>query len=222
MAMANRDGAWYVTRVDAGGEAARAGIAVGDRIAWRNDAETYRLAYVTVPGHPFSVSVDSPGKAEREVTLTRSGMFHGTLVEGRTGASRLVTLVPTFLIYVIPSFLAALIVWRRVSVLTIAFAAYSIFGDLDRPFSLSGSTYYYPSVSGMYTGPMSHYLGMLSGATFAWQYRVLKYEAGATYAFGSSPLFVEAGFIGDSGSGKEYAPSNYTHTAIDLGGGLHF
>jgi hypothetical protein len=94
--------------------------------------------------------------------------------------------------------------------------------DLDRPFSLSGSTYYYPSVSGMYTGPMSHYLGMLSGATFAWQYRVLKYEAGATYAFGSSPLFVEAGFIGDSGSGKEYAPSNYTHTAIDLGGGLHF
>jgi len=137
MAMTNRDGAWYVTRVDVGGEAARAGIAVGDRIAWRNDAETYRLAYVTVPGHPFSVYVDSPGKAEREVTLTRSGMFHGTLVEGRTNASRLVTLVPTFLIYVLPSFLAALIVWRRVSVLTIAFAAYSIFGPFNRTIPIS-------------------------------------------------------------------------------------
>jgi hypothetical protein len=94
--------------------------------------------------------------------------------------------------------------------------------DLDRPFSVYGNAYFYPTVSGTYTGPTSTYLGSLSGATFAWQYRVLKYEAGATYALGQSPFFVEAGFIGDAGSGKENAPANYTHSAIDLGAGLHF
>jgi hypothetical protein len=94
--------------------------------------------------------------------------------------------------------------------------------DLDQSLSLYGSAYYYPSVSGTYTGPTSTYLGTLSGATFAWQYRVLKYEAGVTYALGGSPFFVEAGFLGDAGSGKENAPSNYAHTVIDLGGGLHF
>jgi hypothetical protein len=54
------------------------------------------------------------------------------------------------------------------------------------------------------------------------QYRVLKYEIGATYAIRSTPLFIEAGFLGDSGSEKQNAPSSFTHNAIEVGGGVHF
>lgn len=93
--------------------------------------------------------------------------------------------------------------------------------DLDRPLSIYGSAYYYPSVSGNYTGPTSVLLGPLSGAAFRWQYRILKYEIGATYSLGHSPLFLEAGWLGDRGMGKLNAPSDYNHNAIFLGGGVH-
>lgn len=93
--------------------------------------------------------------------------------------------------------------------------------DLDQPLSWYGSAYYYPSVSGNYTGPTSVLLGSLSGAAFEWQYRVLKYEIGATYSLGQGPLFLEAGWLGDRGTGKLNAPSDYNHNALFLGGGLH-
>jgi hypothetical protein len=93
--------------------------------------------------------------------------------------------------------------------------------DLDQPFSIYGSVYYYPSVSGTYTGPTSIYLGALSGAQFTLQYRVLKYEIGLAYSIRGTPLFIEAGFLGDSGSQKQNTPASFTHNAIDVGGGLH-
>lgn len=93
--------------------------------------------------------------------------------------------------------------------------------DLDRPLSWYGSAYYYPSVSGNYTGPTSALLGTLSGAAFQWQYRVLKYEIGATYSLAHSPIFLEAGWLGDRGTGKLNAPSDYNHNAVFVGGGLH-
>jgi hypothetical protein len=94
--------------------------------------------------------------------------------------------------------------------------------DLDRPLSVYGSLYYYPSVSGTYTGPTSTLLGSLSGATFAWQYRVVKYEIGVTYDLRHTPVFVQAGWLGDKGTGKFNAPSDYSHNALFVGGGVHF
>ena len=94
--------------------------------------------------------------------------------------------------------------------------------DLDTPLSVYGSVYYYPSIEGTYTGPTSALLGTLSGATFGWQYRVVKYEIGVTYALRRTPLFLEAGWLGDKGTGKLNAPSDYSHNASMLGGGLHF
>ncbi len=93
--------------------------------------------------------------------------------------------------------------------------------DLDWPLSLFGNIFYYPSVSGSYTGPTSTLLGSLSGATFAWQYRVLTYEIGGTYAIGHSPIFIDAGFLGDRGTAKLNAPANFTHASLFVGGGLH-
>jgi hypothetical protein len=93
--------------------------------------------------------------------------------------------------------------------------------DLSEPFSVYGSVYDYPSVSGTYTGPTSTLLGTLSGATFVWQYRVVKYEIGLTYSPRGTPLFLEAGWLGDKGTGKLNAPADYSHTALFLGAGVH-
>jgi hypothetical protein len=123
-------------------------------------------------------------------------------------------------------YIAASYLWRRFDYLGYPTQHGFGFGldklpDLDDPLSIYGSLYYYPSVNGTYSGPTSTLLGALSGATFAWQYRLLKYEIGVTYRIGRSPLFVEAGWLGDKGTGKLNAPSDYSHNALFLGGGLH-
>ena|SRR5450755_1289920 len=93
---------------------------------------------------------------------------------------------------------------------------------LNDPLSIYGSADYYPSVSGTYTGPTSTLLGSLSGATFTSQYRVLAYEIGLTYSIRRTPLFLEAGWLGDKGTGKLNAPSDYSHNAFFVGGDVHF
>ena len=137
MAMQNRDGSWYVTRVDPGSEASRAGIAIGDRITWDSDVITYRLAYVGASARPFSVDVHTPGKPAREVTLTRDGMLSTRIANqlAELAGSPLVLFgdrAASFVLYALPALLAALLVWRRLSGATLAFAAYSVFGPFNR------------------------------------------------------------------------------------------
>jgi hypothetical protein len=88
--------------------------------------------------------------------------------------------------------------------------------DLDQPFSVYGSAWYYPNVRGTCgidvcpTGP------------FTLAYTILKYQLGGTFNFGASPLFLDFGFLGDRGQNKSNAPSNYTHNGAYVGLGLHF
>ncbi len=79
--------------------------------------------------------------------------------------------------------------------------------DLDRPFSLYASVFYYPRVKG---GNGLYNLG----------YHVTSYRAGFTYTLGKSPLFLDGGFVGDSGSNAFNAPSGFTHSGAFLGLGL--
>jgi hypothetical protein len=94
--------------------------------------------------------------------------------------------------------------------------------DLDQPFSVYGSAWYYPTVSGKYTYPTSTYLGPLSGSTVNLSYSVLKYEAGATIDLGKSPLYVDIGYGGEQFHGKSNAPSNTSVVSPFAGLGLHF
>jgi len=92
--------------------------------------------------------------------------------------------------------------------------------DLDRPFSLFGSVWYYPSVTGTYTHPTSVYLGPFSGQSVQLGYSVLKYRAGATLVLG--PFFLEAGYGGEYLNAKTNAPSSATLNAPFAGLGFRF
>jgi hypothetical protein len=79
---------------------------------------------------------------------------------------------------------------------------------------LEGSAIYYPSVTGNFTDPF--------GNRFNLQYRVLRYMAGVTFAIPSTPIFLEGGLLGDHGTAGTNAPSNYAHSGLFAGLGIHF
>jgi len=86
--------------------------------------------------------------------------------------------------------------------------------DLDQPFSLYGSAWYYPNTKGTFTDP--------SGTNFSLAYNILKYQIGGTYVFGKSPLFIEAGWMGDRGTNKTNAPVDFTVNGPYVGLGIKF
>jgi hypothetical protein len=92
--------------------------------------------------------------------------------------------------------------------------------DLDKPWSIFGSVYYYPTVQGNFTD-------LNSGTTFLVQERLLQYQAGLTYnvpfGFGkNSGVFIEAGFMGNAINNKQNLPTNGHHAAAFGGIGIHF
>ena len=92
--------------------------------------------------------------------------------------------------------------------------------DLDKPFSVFGSFYYYPSVQGNVYDPSA-------GVTYNEQYRFEKYEVGVDYnipfdAFKKTGVFLEAGYIGDTGINKQFAPVNIQESGVFAGLGVHF
>src|SRR5581483_4385362 len=103
--------------------------------------------------------------------------------------------------------------------------------DLDKPFSIYGSAYYYWNVHGNYDNtqfpaaacpscPNSEF-GTVNNS-FDVGYRVLKYEIGGTWNFGTSPVYLDFGYLGDRGDVKSNAPVGFTHNGPYLGIGLHF
>lgn len=94
--------------------------------------------------------------------------------------------------------------------------------DLDQPFSVYGSAFYYPNVSGKYTYPTSSYLGPLSGSTATLAYSEWKYEVGGTFNFGNTGLFLDFGYLAERAVAKTNAPSNTTISSPYVGLGLHF
>jgi hypothetical protein len=89
--------------------------------------------------------------------------------------------------------------------------------DLNQAFSLYGSAYYYPNISGTCG------TDVCPSGPFTWQYRLFRYQIGATVGFGANfPVFLDLGFIGDQGRNKQNAPSDYTHAGPYVGLGIHF
>ena len=80
--------------------------------------------------------------------------------------------------------------------------------------SLYGSGLYYPSVAGNFTDP--------HGTTFNLSYRVLRYQGGLALSIPRTPIFVEAGVVGDTAQNGKNAPSTYTHQGLYAGVGIHF
>jgi hypothetical protein len=93
--------------------------------------------------------------------------------------------------------------------------------DLDQPFSVYGSVWYYPSISGNYTYPDSAPADV-AGTTSKFQQRFLKYQIGGTFALGGTGLFLDAGFLGDQIRGKNLSPSDASHSGGYVGLGLKF
>jgi hypothetical protein len=87
--------------------------------------------------------------------------------------------------------------------------------DLDHPFSVYGSIYYFPNVKGNFTDPGTHVLYQLA-------YNILKSDIGLTYAFQNTPLFIEAGVMGESLRNKQNAPSDATQFGPYAGLGIKF
>ncbi len=94
--------------------------------------------------------------------------------------------------------------------------------DLDKPFSIYGSAFYYPSISGKYTYPTSAFLGPLSGQQITLGYSEIKYQVGGTIAFGKSGVYLDFGYSGERANAKSNAPQGTSITAPFVGLGYHF
>lgn len=81
-----------------------------------------------------------------------------------------------------------------------------------------GSAFYYPSINGTYTVPS----GANAGLQFKQEYRLVKYDVGLAYDFGSSPVYIYGGYSGDRYTAKQNAPVDQTHSGPYLGIGLKF
>ena len=93
--------------------------------------------------------------------------------------------------------------------------------DLDQPFSVYGSVWYYPQVQGNYTDNCGG-SPFCTNPTYKLGYSILKYQLGGTFNFGTSPLFLDFGFLGDRGQPKNNAPSAFSHSGLYAGLGIHF
>ena len=85
--------------------------------------------------------------------------------------------------------------------------------DLNVPLSFFGSFWYYPQVKGNYSNTVF-------SASLA--YTLYKYQIGADYVIGNSPVFIEAGWMGDNLSNKTNAPSGVTDNGPFAGLGIKF
>jgi hypothetical protein len=93
--------------------------------------------------------------------------------------------------------------------------------DLNQPFSVYGSAFYYPRVSGTYTYATSSLLGSLSGSKITLAYGVWKYEIGGTVALGKN-LYLDFGYLGEKANARDNAPTGTSVNAPFVGLGLHF
>ncbi len=91
--------------------------------------------------------------------------------------------------------------------------------DLNHNLSFFGSVWYYPNVHGTYTNVAS---APINPQTYDLAYNLLKYQAGLTLGFGTSPFFIEAGWMGDQWSNKQNAPINRSYNGPFAGIGFRF
>jgi hypothetical protein len=89
--------------------------------------------------------------------------------------------------------------------------------ELKQFVSIYGDAYYFPQAT-------TNNAQLLSSIpTYgSVQYNVLKYQAGITISPKGSPIFLDLGYLGDKGTNKQNAPSDYSHGGIYTGLGVHF
>jgi hypothetical protein len=88
--------------------------------------------------------------------------------------------------------------------------------DLDQRFSVYGDIFYYGNVNG------SCGINVCPTGPYTLAYNILKGQIGLNYSFQNSPLFLEAGVLGESLKNKENAPGNGSAFGPFIGLGLKF
>jgi|GEM_PF-1019129 len=86
--------------------------------------------------------------------------------------------------------------------------------DVDQNFSLHGNVFFYPNVNGQYS---------VNGVgSYGVSYRVVRYLIGASLQPNHSPVFLDAGFLGDRSNVRTDAPVGFNHQGPYVGLGVHF
>ncbi len=85
--------------------------------------------------------------------------------------------------------------------------------DVDQNFSLHGSVFYYPNLGGDENA---------FGTGYGVSYRDLRYLIGISLQPNHSPVFVDAGFLGDRSYVRTDAPVGFNHQGPYVGLGIHF
>lgn len=83
--------------------------------------------------------------------------------------------------------------------------------DKEAPLSVYFSTYYYPNITGAYRS---------NGGSLGLTYRMFRYDVGVAIKPGQSPIFLDAGILGDRTTARNSAPSNESHFAPYVGLGF--
>ncbi len=87
--------------------------------------------------------------------------------------------------------------------------------DVDQNFSLHGNVFFYPNVGGRY--------GVAgAGGGLGVSYREVRYLIGASIQPNHSPVFLDAGFLGDRSHPRSDAPVGFNHQGPYVGLGVHF
>jgi len=91
--------------------------------------------------------------------------------------------------------------------------------DLNHNLSFFGSVWYYPNLHGTYSNVPS---APINPKSYDLEYNLLKYQVGVTLGFGTSPFFIEGGWMGDQWSNKQNAPVNRSYNGPFAGLGFRF
>jgi len=87
--------------------------------------------------------------------------------------------------------------------------------DKEGPVSVFFSTYYYPNLTGQYRRTTG------APGSLGLTYRLFKYDVGLAIAPQLSPIFINAGLLGDRTTARNSAPANESHITPYVGVGFH-
>lgn len=91
--------------------------------------------------------------------------------------------------------------------------------DVDQTFSVYGSAYYYPKVQGTYL----QQVGPNAGTSYQLAYHRFRYDLGITLKPSTnSPVFLDAGYLGDHTRNAGNAPANVIRAGPFVGVGVTF
>jgi hypothetical protein len=90
--------------------------------------------------------------------------------------------------------------------------------DLRPGIGFYGSAFYYPNAAGNYT--IANPASANNGATYRQEYRIVKYDIGASLVLAHSPVYVHGGYSGDRYMVRQNAPIGQIHAGPYIGLGV--